>query len=119
MHAAVDAPDLDQLMRDGHRILKVPYPDGTFMLAGIEHLFAGYDAGLYGYQWAEVIGDTMVARLERDGLLDPRAVTAFRTAVLEPGGSYDGDELVERFLGEQAGLQGFLTLRGWDATHSA
>lgn len=119
MHAAVHAADLDQLMRDNFRVLKMPYPDATFIFASIEHVFAGYDAGYYSYQWAEVIGDTMVARLERDGLLDPRAVTAFRTAVLEPGGSFDGDELVERFLGEQAGMRAFLTLRGWEATSSA
>ena len=60
----------------------------------------------------------MVARLERDGLLDPWAVTGFRTAVLEPGGSYDGDELVTRFLGEAPDIREFLELRGWDATPS-
>ena len=118
MHVAVDAPDLDQVMRERFAALKMPYPDGTFCLAALEHLVAGYDAGYYGYQWAEVIGDTMVARLERDGLLDPRAVTAFRTAVLEPGGSYDGDELVERFLGEAPRMREFLNLRGWAATPS-
>jgi Zn-dependent oligopeptidase len=116
MHAATDAPDLDQLQRDRSAVMGLPYIEGTFQLAGIGHTFDGYDAGFYSYQWAEVIGDTMVARLERDGLLDPQAVTAFRTAVLEPGGSYDGDELVERFLGGPAGMEGFLALRGWTAT---
>jgi hypothetical protein len=46
-------------------------------------------------------------RLMREcfGLLDPQVVTAFRTAVLEPGGSSDGDELVNRFLGKPGGIR--------------
>jgi Zn-dependent oligopeptidase len=113
MHAATGAPDLDRLQRERSAVMGLPYIDDTFELAGIGHMFDGYDAGFYSYQWAEVIGDTMVARLEHDGLLDPQAVTAFRTAVLEPGGSCDADELVERFLGGPADLDGFLALRGW------
>ena len=116
MHAAIDAPDLDELMREAFTIHQLPYPEGTFCLAGIGHWFAGYDAGFYGYQWAEVIGDTMVARLERDGLLNPQVVTAFRTAVLEPGGSRDGDEIVERFLGQASRDARVPDLRGWRPT---
>jgi Zn-dependent oligopeptidase len=54
MHTA-DAPDLDRLMRECFAPVKPPYPEGTFILAGFGHVFAGYDAGWYGYQWAEVI----------------------------------------------------------------
>ena len=113
LHQATEEPDLEQESRTAAEVFGLPYPEGTFQLAGWGHLFGGYDAGYYGYLWAEIIGDDMVGKFERDGLLDPEVGRLFRTSVLEPGGSRPADELVEAFLGRPADPAAFLTARGW------
>ncbi len=113
LHEATEDVDLDEATRTAEAVLQLPYLDDTFFLGSFGHLFGGYDAGYYGYLWAEVIGDDMVGRFEREGILDPEVGRAFRTSVLEPGGSRDGDDLVEAFLGRPADPQSYLRARGW------
>ena len=102
-----------RLCASSHEVLQLPYPEGTFLLGAFGHLFGGYDAGYYGYLWAEVIGDDMVGRFEREGILSSTVGREFRTAVLERGGTVDGDDLVEAFLGRPADPESFLRARGW------
>jgi Zn-dependent oligopeptidase len=90
----------------------MPYPEGTFMLAGFGHIIDGYDAGYYGYLWADVIGDDMFGRFAREGITSPQVGMAYRRAVLEPNGTLDGEELVRGFLGRDATNEEFLRLRG-------
>ena len=61
-----------------------PYAEGTFFLSGVGHLLGGYDAGYYGYLWAEVIGDDMFGRFARGGVPSPEVGAAYRREVLEP-----------------------------------
>jgi Zn-dependent oligopeptidase len=86
------------------------------MLAGFGHLMGGYDAGYYGYLWAEVIGDDMWGRFAREGITSPEVGAAYRRSVLEPNGSLSGDELVAGFLGRPASIDTFLRMRGMAAT---
>ncbi len=113
VHETPDEVDLDEVLRATTEVLQLPYLEGTFFLGAFGHLFGGYDAGYYGYLWAEVIGEDMVGRFEREGILSPEVGRAFRAGVLEPGGSRDGDELVEAFLGRPADPQTYLRARGW------
>jgi len=113
VHESPDEVDLETAMRSAHEVLQLPYPEGTFLLGAFGHLFGGYDAGYYGYLWAEVIGDDMVGRFEREGILSSAVGREFRTAVLERGGTVDGDDLVEAFLGRPADPESFLRARGW------
>ena len=112
LHAAANMPDLDEALRETYEVTGLPYPDGTFMLAGFGHLLGGYDAGYYGYLWAAVIGDDLFSRFSRDGVLSPTVGADYRRTILEPNGSRDADEMVRAFLGREPSNEEFLRLRG-------
>ena len=111
MHAVAEVPDLDVADRDAFAVTQLPYPEGTFIPAGFGHYMGGYDAGYYGYLWAEVIGDDMWSRFAAEGITSPEVGMAYRRAILEPNGAKSGDELVESFLGRPASTQAYLRLR--------
>jgi thimet oligopeptidase len=115
LHATADPPDLDTAMRESYRVTQLPYPEGTFMLAGLGHIMGGYDAGYYGYLWAEVIGDDMWGRFATEGITSPQVGREYRRAVLEPNGAKSGDELVQSFLGRPASTETYLRMRGMAA----
>lgn len=119
LHATAEPPDLDAATRDSFAVTQLPYPEGTFMLAGFGHLMGGYDAGYYGYLWAEVIGDDMWSRFATEGITSVEVGSAYRQAILEPNGSKPGDELVASFLGRPASIEAFLRLRGMAAVPAA
>ena len=112
LHAEPVAPDLDHAMRQTYEVTGLPYPEGTFFLSGFGHLLGGYDAGYYGYLWANVIGDDMFSRFSSEGLLSPTVGADYRREILEPSGSRDADELVRTFLGREPSNAEFLRLRG-------
>ena len=112
LHAEPEAPDLDAALQRTYAVTGMPYPEGTFMLAGFGHLLGGYDAGYYGYMWAKVIGDDMFGRFAREGVLSPSVGAEYRSEILEPNGSRDADELVRAFLGREPSNDEFLRLRG-------
>jgi oligopeptidase A len=90
-----------------HEITGFPFPPGTHFQSGFGHLF-GYDAGYYGYLWSHVFGDDMCTRFDEAGLLDEATGADYRRAILERGGSVDGDELVRSFLGREPNNEAFL-----------
>jgi thimet oligopeptidase len=112
LHAEPVAPDMDQAMRQTYEVTGLPYPEGTFFLSGFGHLLGGYDAGYYGYLWANVIGDDMFSRFSSEGVLSPDVGAEYRREILEPNGSRDADELVRAFLGREPSNAAFLRLRG-------
>ena len=112
LHDVPGEPDMDRAIRDSWAVTQFPYPEDTFMLAGFGHLMGGYDAGYYGYLWAEVIGDDMWSRFAAEGITSPVVGRDYRRAILEPNGSKPGDELVRDFLGRPYSIDSFLRLRG-------
>jgi thimet oligopeptidase len=112
LHAEPEAPDVEAALRRTYATTGMPYPEGTFFLAGFGHLLGGYDAGYYGYLWAQVIGDDMFGRFAREGILSPEVGAEYRREILEPNGSRDADELVRAFLGREPSNDEFLRLRG-------
>jgi thimet oligopeptidase len=115
LHATDTPPDLDVATRESYAVTQLPYPEETFMLAGFDHLMGGYDAGYYGYLWAQVIGDDLWGRFEEEGTTDPGVGRAYRKAILEPNGSRSGDEMVLDFLGREASTETFLRTHGLPA----
>ena len=55
-----------------------------------QHIFAGgYSSGYYSYIWTEVLDADAFQAFKEKGLFDPATARAFRTNILERGGSED------------------------------
>ena len=73
----------------------------------------GYDAGYYGYAWADAIAADMATVFERakNDYLDQEAGLRLRREIYEQGASRDVALSVEKFLGRQLSAAPFL--RKW------
>lgn len=111
-HGSEMPVDLDEATRRANEISLFPYHEGTFYPASFGHLLGGYDAGYYGYLWAEVFGDDMFSRFEDEGVTSPEVGMAYRKAILEPNGSKPAWELLEDFLGRAPSNEAFLRKLG-------
>ena len=77
-------------------------------LASFGHMLGGYDAGYYGYLWAEIIGDDLFSRFEEEEVLSSLVGKDYRDQILSHGGSKDANELVKDFLGRDWNYKSFL-----------
>ena len=84
-------------------------PDGSAMIAYLGH-FVGYDAGYYGYAWADAIAADMATVFEKspDGYLDVNAGKRLRDEIYAVGNSRDVNESIEKFLGRKRAIEPFL-----------
>ena len=97
----------DEIARELHPITGFPFPEDTHFQAGFGHLF-GYDAGYYGYLWSRVFGDDMFTRFEEPEASVSSVGAEYRRQILEPGGTADADQLIQRFLGREPNADAFL-----------
>ena len=88
----------------------LPSDPSSAMLASFGHLFDGYDAGYYGYAWADAIAADMASVFQKspDGFLDAKVGRRLRDEVYAVGNSRDVADSVERFLGRKQSVQPFL-----------
>jgi len=88
-------------------------PAGTNFAAYWGHL-TGYDAGYYGYGWADSIAaDLATAFEEAPGrFLDPEVGMRLRKEIYEVGGSRSVQESVRHFLGRDSDNRAFLRQLG-------
>ncbi|MDP9271610.1 MAG: Zn-dependent oligopeptidase [Chloroflexota bacterium] len=115
LHDGQAEPDLDEITRAAHEVTQLAYPDGTFMLASFAHLMGGYDAGYYGYLWAEALGDDMWGRFEREGITSPELGAEYRRKILEPNGSRTADEMFADFVGRPPSTAAWLHYKGFSS----
>jgi len=87
----------------------LPIDPSTTFVSYFGHL-NGYDAGYYGYAWADAIAADMATVFEKakDGYLDKRAGMKLRHEIYEPGDSRDVNASIEKFLGRKQSIQPFL-----------
>ena len=90
------------------KIRMIPMTKDTYPQASFDHLMGGYDAGYYGYLWAEVIALDFFSEFQKYGLFNPEIGKKFRKEILEPGGSYEEETLVKSFLGREVSNEPFL-----------
>ena len=86
-----------------------PEPPDTAWLAYFGHLM-GYDAGYYGYAWADAIAADMATVFEKapDGFFDRAAGRRLREEIYAKGNSRDIEISIEKFLGRPRSLEPFL-----------
>ena len=78
-----------------------------------QHVFAGgYSSGYYSYVWAEVLDADAFEAFKAKGIFDPATARAFRTEVLEKGGSEEAMDLYKRFRGQEPSVEPLLERRG-------
>jgi len=87
----------------------LPIDPGTTFVSYFGHL-NGYDAGYYGYAWADAIAADMATVFEKakDGYFDKQAGMKLRREIYEPGDSRDLTESIEKFLGRKQSIEPFL-----------
>ena len=79
-----------------------------------KHIFGsdGYAAGYYTYLWAEVLDADGFELFTEKGIFDKETADAFRTNILEMGGSDDPMKLYKQFRGQEPNPDALLRNRG-------
>ena len=87
----------------------LPIDPGTTFVTYFGHM-NGYDAGYYGYAWADAIAADMGTVFEKakDRYLDKQAGLRLRHEVYEQGDGRDATVSIEKFLGRKQSVQPFL-----------
>jgi len=80
-----------------------------------QHIFnGGYSAGYYSYIWAEVLDADAFAAFKETSLYDQATAKAFRTNILEKGGTEKSAELYRKFRGADPNPIHLMKKRGLD-----
>ena len=99
--------DLDALLEEGYkRLLPYEWVDGNRMYASFTHLI-GYTSNYYTYMFDKVIALDFFEQFDRGNLLEGPTAMRYRQAILEPGGSKPGTQLIADFLGREQSMTAF------------
>jgi thimet oligopeptidase len=105
-----DKLDPDALLEEGYkRMMPYEWVDGNRMYSSFTHLI-GYSSNYYTYMFDKVIALDFFDQFDHSNLLEGPTAMRYRRAVLEPGGSKPGVQLIEDFLGRQQRMDAF---SGW------
>jgi thimet oligopeptidase len=87
-----------------------PVDPDTGFLASFEHLFAGYDAGYYGYAWADVMAADIAGTFRRSvqGFQDDALGHRLRMSIYAKGNTREPDESIREYLGRDFNDKAFL-----------
>ncbi|HEY0793162.1 MAG TPA: M3 family metallopeptidase [Chthoniobacterales bacterium] len=87
----------------------LPPAPNTAMIASYGHL-VGYDAGYYGYAWADAIAADMASVFETSpgGYLDEQVGRRLRDEIYAQGNSREITVSIEKFLGRKPSVEPFL-----------
>ena len=87
----------------------LPIDPGTTMVTYFGHM-NGYDAGYYGYAWADAIAADMATVFEKapGGYQDKQAGMKLRNEIYAQGDSREVNVSIEKFLGRKQSVEPFL-----------
>ncbi|XP_061788025.1 neurolysin, mitochondrial isoform X2 [Nerophis lumbriciformis] len=119
LHSSSCADTAEVFAQHCQDILGVPASAGTNMTASFSHLAEGYDGQYYSYLWSEVYSmDIYFSRFKKEGILNPKVGTEYRRVILEAGGSVDGTDMLESFLGRAPCQEAFFQCKGLSRTRN-
>jgi thimet oligopeptidase len=111
--------DLDALLEEGYkRMMPYEWVDGNRMYASFGHLM-GYTSNYYTYMFDKVIALDFFGQFDRSNLLEGPTAMRYRQAILDPGGSKPGTQLIEDFLGRPQQMEAFADWVGEEFAGSA
>jgi thimet oligopeptidase len=113
LHTQIHADNVEEAVPISNRIMAetfFPEPPDTAWVAYFGHIMGGYDAGYYGYAWADAIAADMATVFEQapDGFFDVEAGRRLRREIYEMGDSRDIQISIEKFLGRKQSIGPFL-----------
>ncbi|MFW2440474.1 MAG: M3 family metallopeptidase [Arenicellales bacterium] len=117
LHMSTDQKDFDDFVKVSNDIMTEVYlapPIDTAFVASFGHLGGGYDAGYYGYAWAEAISADLASVFEKSpgGLMDKEVGIRLRDEIYAKGGSREIDESINTFLERERSLDPFFEYIG-------
>jgi Zn-dependent oligopeptidase len=112
LHTQIHDTNAAEVLPLSNKVLSdifLPMAPDTAFVAYFGHLMH-YDAGYYGYAWADAIAADMATVFEksREGYFDPTAGHRLRVEIYEPGDSRDVNVSIEKFLGRPRSIEPFL-----------
>ncbi len=109
LHDAGRYKDSRKIVNDTLAEIFLPAPEGTNFAAYWGHM-SGYDAGYYGYAWADAISADLATafRSAPKRFFDEETGMRLRREIYEVGGSRDVEESIRAFLGRDWTLDAFL-----------
>ena len=120
LHTQIHETNQDQTIPLANKDLSdvfLPVPEGTAPLAYFGH-FVGYDAGYYGYAWADAIAADMATVFEKapDGYFDAKVGRKLRDEIYAVGDSRDANVSIEKFIGRPRSIAPFLKKIGVESS---
>ena len=116
LHSQISEDNPENAIELSNQILSdvfLPVPEGTTFSTYFGHLM-GYDAGYYGYAWADAIAADMetVFKEASKRFYDKEVGRRLRDEIYAPGSSREVDESIRKFLGRERSLEPFLKKLG-------
>lgn len=109
LHTSTSYQDVTEVVNNALAEVFLAPPAGTNFAAYWGHL-TGYDAGYYGYAWADSIAADMASVFENSpgGLMDKNIGMRLREEIYATGGSREIDVSIRAFLQRERSIQPFL-----------
>lgn len=102
-----------ELDRVRNQVAVVLPPPWNRFQNSFSHIFAGgYSAGYYSYKWAEVLSADAFSKFEEEGIFSRESGEAFKSHILEKGGSQPAMELFKNFRGREPSIEPLLRHSG-------